>query len=1059
MDRQQAFQLLKRPCIQLLQTTASIGQTPGAKTELVQGLTNLLDTLQKINPKAVDAKLAEYAFVPISQVLRSSRQVPVRGLELCLECISRLLQTGWGGALEPALSGQLLILFTFLAKPSSAENGIAATSEELQALAFQCMAELLTENGRTQHGRQAITSTANVPALGEAVLVMVESLASSPSHSVRLQAVNALKAITGAIDDNDALASFFPKIVSSLTNLLTSSGSSRPNFRIVESGLNMLTSLLSRLLSDENTKRLPEKAPSTASGIVARSMSWLQATSSQIKLALSNIFKLREHDKPEVREALLRLCLCVIQDCRNSLSDCTSMAVETMVSLVGRDEYEDRIEQRLKALLAEDAELSGILRESLHGWIVSLSRIMQSKDDHRRRRMIQQVSVTLRLFDDSTNLDDRLADSLRDGVSIVLSDSKGLEEVSDQSSSGVTDRTLMLSTTKSLDFPSLKLRFKGQEDMMAEFKLLVHELARSDAALKVVQELTTSIDAGPQERRLASFWLSVNLLQDVTTTNPSIDDFMDLGTPNVREEVLDDLYSHSLTILNERDADAQTQWQFFALALETVALQSKRYRLEFRAELSEVLYPVLSHLGSSNPALREHAMTCLNIVSEACGYADAGDLVVQNVDYIVNAVGLKLAIGDVSPQAPQVLLMMMRLCGPSLLPYLDDLIGSIFDALERYHGYPKLAELLFSVLKAMTEEGVKAPQLALTTGNDIPQTQHKEKSVTMADAIEALKQLQTTLQKQVNEASHETHEPFPQKPWKQEKPVSTSPHESYDNDALPEDSETPTEPSAPTTQDDPPPPAPRTYTLLLKISSLTQHYLTTPSPSLRTSLLALLRTTIPTLARHENSFLPLIHTLWPVLIPRLEDPEAYIVANALDTVALMCEYAGDFMRTRIDDAWDILGRVYRRAKGKPGESSKIYKTPTGRKKIELAGITHGMGGLSMMSSSISSSGPAELYTPEHYIDAPTRMIWNAFVGLLCSVARFVTVKEERGDEMLDMLDSVLEREDVRSAMECWNADAVWLRLWKKGSQVEHVAKGVGVGEMPVGRPQWRFVAV
>ncbi|KAH9866568.1 hypothetical protein J1614_008258 [Plenodomus biglobosus] len=1053
MERQQAFQLLKPPCIQVLQTAASIGQNPSAKKHLVQGLTGLLDALQKIKPCAVDAKLAEYAFVPISQVLRISRQIPVRGLELCLECISLLLQTGWGGGLEPALSGQLLILFTFLAKPSSAENGIAATSEELQALAFLCMAELLTENGRTPHGRQAITSTANIPALGEAVLIMVDSLTNSPSHSVKLQAMNALKAITDAIVDDDALASFLPRIVSSLTTLLTPRSNIRPNFRIVERSLDVLSSILSRLLSDQNTKDLPEKAPSTPSGTVARSVSWLQATSSQIKIALASVFKLREHDKSEVREALLRLCLCVIQDCRTSLADCTSMAVETMVSLVGREDYEDKIEQRLKTLLAEDVTLSGILRESLHGWIVSLPRLMQSKDDHRRRRMIQQVSVTLRLFDeDPTNLDDRLAENLRDGVSSVLSDSKGLEELSDQSSSGVTDRTLMLSSTKTLEFSPLKLRFKGQDDMMAEFRLLIHELARSDAALKVAQGLAASIDAGPQERRLASFWLSVNLLKDVTTINPSIDDFMDLGTPNVREEVLDDLYSHSLSILNERDPDAKTPWQFFALALETVALQARRYRSEFRAELSEVLYAVLDHLGSSNHALREHAMACLNIVSEAAGYANAGDLVVENVDYIVNAVGLKLAIGDVSPQAPQVLLMMMRLCGPSLLPYLDDLVGSIFDALERYHGYPKLAELLFSVLKGMTEEGVKAPQLTLTMGDDKSSHRHRIKTVTMADVVAALKQLQETSQKRVNEESDQTQEPFPQKPWKEEKPATTGLDESPEDD--------PKESSAPTTQDDPSPPAPRTYTILLKISSLTQHYLTTPSPSLRSSLLSLLRTTIPALARHENSFLPLIHTLWPVLLPRLEDPEAYIVANALDIVALMCEYAEEFMRVRIEGAWEVLRRVYRRAKGKDGGSSGS-KGYGGNKKLELGKITEGFGGLSMASSSGPASGSREIYRPELYVDAPTRMVWDSFVGLLCSIAGHVTVKDERGDEMLDMLDAVLEREDVRSSMECWNADAVWLRLYKKGLQAGgNASQGVtSMGKMPVGRPEWKFLKV
>jgi len=1049
---------LKQPCVQLLQATAAVGQTPRARTDLVQELSHLLATLRSIKPNSVDARLAEYVFVPISQVLRISRQVPVHGLELCLQCISILLRTRWGGGLEPALSGQLLILFTFLAKPSSAENGIAATSEELQALAFQCMAELMMENGHTQQSRQAITATANVPALGEAVLVMLDSLTGSPSHSVKIQAIGALDALNNAMSDDDALASFLPRIVSSLTTLLTPSSSSRPNFRVVEKCLDVLASILLRLLRDEHTKNLPEKLPSTQlsqGATVARSMSWLHATSSQIKIALVNIFKLREHDKSEVREALLRLCLCVVQDCRKSLSDCTSMTIETMVSLVDYEVSQDRVESKLQNLLATDTKLSDVLRESLHGWIVSLPRLMQSKDDHRRRRMVQQVSVTLRLFDQAPMcLDKSLADSLRDGISSVLSDSKGLEVLGDQSSS-VTDRPLMLSSTQYSDFLPLKLRFKGQDDMMKEFRLLIQELARSDAALTMAQELLITIDAGSQERRLASFWIALSVVTDVTTKTPSVDDFMDLGAPNLREEVLDNLYSHSLSIL-QQPTGKETPWQFYGLALEAVALQARRYRSDYRAELSEVLYPILGYLGNSHSALRNHAMTCLNIVSESSGYACAGELVVENVDYVVNAVGLKLAIGDVSPQAPQVLLMMMRLCGPSLLPYLDDLVGSIFDALERYHGYPKLAELLFSVLKGMAEEGVKAPQLAVIMKSEQQQSQHQKTDITMAFAIEKLKQLKAISHYHAAEEAQPEHVPFPEKPWKED----SSQNLIDANDLLDDD---PAEPCPPV--DDLPPPAPRTYTTLLKISSLTQHYLTTPSPSLRSSLLSLLQTTIPALAQHENSFLPLIHTLWPVLLPRLEDPEAYIVSNALGVVGLMCELAGGFMRSRIDDAWDILRRVYKRTQGT--SETRKYAGDTRGLVLDISAVVQDEKGLSVKSRSSypTTTAFSETSMQELYVDTPTRMIWSSLIGLLCRIARHVPIKQERGDAMLDMLDTVLERIDVKTAMECWNADAVWLRLYRKRVQMyegengdcAHAKVAGLVGKMPVGRPEWCFV--
>jgi hypothetical protein len=96
------------------------------------------------------------------------------------------------------------------------------------------------------------------------------------------------------------------------------------------------------------------------------------------------------------------------------------------------------------------------------------------------------------------------------------------------------------------------------------------------------------------------------------------------------------------------------------------------------------------------------------------------------------------------------------------------------------------------------------------------------------------------------------------------------------------------------------------------------------------------------------------------------------------------------------------------------------------------------------------------------------MIWNSYVGFLCAIAKHVTVREQRFEEMLDMLDPVLGRDDVREALECCNADAVWLRLYKKsrqsgggersGSGLAHRAHGFA-GRLPVGKAHWQFVRV
>ena len=154
------------------------------------------------------------------------------------------------------------------------------------------------------------------------------------------------------------------------------------------------------------------------------------------------------------------------------------------------------------------------------------------------------------------------------------------------------------------------------------------------------------------------------------------------------------------------------RWQLQALALECLVLQAEQLSKSYRPELMESLYPVLSLLGSQNGSLQHHAMTALDLLARACQYLSVTDMLVDNVDYLVNSIALKLNSSNLAPQAPQVLLMMVRLCGARLIPYLDDLIGGIFMALDDFHGYPNLVEMLFEVLSGIVDEGAKQPRLA-----------------------------------------------------------------------------------------------------------------------------------------------------------------------------------------------------------------------------------------------------------------------------------------------------------------------------------------------------------
>ncbi|GME61662.1 Armadillo-like helical [Neofusicoccum parvum] len=297
---------------------------------------------------------------------------------------------------------------------------------------------------------------------------------------------------------------------------------------------------------------------------------------------------------------------------------------------------------------------------------------------------------------------------------------------------------------------------------------------------------------------------------------------------------------------------------------------------------------------------------------------------------------------------------------------------------------------------------------------------------TIDDIITTLKDIQVREAKQDDPEDIDTSELTPQRPWKDLDKKAKSPLISEldsDNEG-PDAGTAENEDDAPAAPPDPPPPAPKIYNLLLSISQLTQHYLTASSPLLRTSLLDLLQTTFPALARHENSFLPLVNTLWPVLVPRLHDGEAYVVAGACEAMAVTCRFAGDFMRGRVEGVWPQLVALYRsggakQTAAKPGRGKDAKATSL---LIQDGGKGSGDGG---------GAGEVQPY----YTAAPTRIVRKALVELFVAVVETVQIGEGAFEEALELLLPVLaERAEMREVFERRNADAVWLALLRWRTQ-------------------------
>ncbi|KAI9824952.1 MAG: hypothetical protein M1826_007204 [Phylliscum demangeonii] len=1067
-NKNELFQQLKPTCVALSQIALTLGRPPASRKDVIECFQALLKTLQSSvkTSHLLDVKLADYVFFPLSQVLRYRQQVSQRALELALRCLQILISHGWRDQLSPELAVQLLILLTFVAggDPTAGAHPAAERSEELRHAAYDCLAALLSCCSRTS-GAAALTATKTVPAIGHCVTVLLDGVVSGPSTAVQLSALAALDAFQDCVRDRDLLASFLPGTTSSLTKVLRQDSQSRRSWRLLEASLHLLSKVLQAVLSDVHVERLlassdasgKEGSSSDASGKEVASgptlnKAWLKATAGQVKLALASVAKLQDHDRDE-----------------RSLAECTTLLVETVIGISSEDSTRTQSEgeKALELLALTDVAVADAIQSSLHAWVATLPRVIQSNDDRAKGRIIHQILTASRILStsgyDPGLMGVQLADSLRDSATAIAKTPGIQRNMVSPSEDGLLSAPdlVSLKPTSGMErsFPPVLVAQASQQATLSQLQLLLNQLSESAWAEEIARSLLDQLHATANDEQLAIFWLSINMLKHAsasTRVDSLLESYavLESSSPDFWPDVLEELYAFSLSVLQshpwkQRDPVADSGsgsggggrdgWRLQCLALETVSLQAQHLGSGFQPELIEVLYPVMHTLSSSTSPfdrqphlapLQYHAMLCLDRIAVACHYRSAGACIIENVDYLVNAIALKLNTFDLSPQAPRVLLMMIQLAGPSLLPFLDDVVDSIFVALENFHGYPRLVELLFAVLRQMVAVGGAVAgddEGALRMGPGAKEIDHRKRSWrprTMAEVARLLEEERRKKQQQQQQQQQRDHlrglddqenrESFPQRPWKSSPAPDTAGPDSPEAAAGLDDEEQ-AHTASTTTTGAPADSLSKTHTLLLRIARLTQHYLTHASPSLRLSLLQLITSTTTTLPspspspsssstiallpQHEDTFLPLINDLWPLIVSRLlHDPEPYVAVAAANCIAGLCRAAGDFMASRVEtELWTGLLALYRRV-APPDHASRARPASDHRSAGALLLLNNNKNVRALAAGADDDDTPLA----RRYEATQTKVLHRALAHLLLVIVAHVRVSEEMFDELLEL---------------------------------------------------------
>jgi hypothetical protein len=117
--------------------------------------------------------------------------------------------------------------------------------------------------------------------------------------------------------------------------------------------------------------------------------------------------------------------------------------------------------------------------------------------------------------------------------------------------------------------------------------------------------------------------------------------------------------------------------------------------------------------------------------------------------------------------------------------------------------------------------------------------------------------------------------------------------------------------------------------------------------------------------------------------------------------------------------------------------------------------------LKAMSTVTKPKNNTQVVPQQHYIDAPSRIIWDGLVEMLVHVVTYTATSDMIFDDIVEILVPVLQtREDIKRALETRNADAVWLASYRLDMKSDATSQRLlSQPKMRNDEKSWRWAAL
>lgn len=800
--------------------------------------------------------------------------------------------------------------------------------------------------------------------------------------SLQLQIISTLSALYQHIldfDHGETLSHILPGNISSLVKFLSNS---KNNYKPITEALVLLRFLITTVYNDESLALSKE---SKVSKSIHRDIKWLNATREQIKMALTGVLPLLlRRNNIIVNKEISKLMYECLNNCSQSLGPvCKDLFVEYLVktetnlqeyshiddssSIITNKETIHLINQGKSDYLAHlirnlstDLQLNKIDEIKYMNFILSTNINEIKINETLIDKIFSQILGSMQLSSATNKLKERSQNQNQIVIqsnNVVIKDLPSVSTFNSLYNISNDDRINKRSWDKDLESEIIQLlkyvgAYSNYSSAFIDTVLNHTHWARSD----LFEDEVNSEEMNNKELLVTNtnlLWIALNLLPDHSDENNSpkdeIDIFLNINDMDVtkynkdqndinlkqKQDIEDScliLLDHALNTLQQNeilntDPENITSEQEKLVCTTLLIIQRSCQLLgrNFQDELIDFLYVVVENLASSSPQIRHYSQSCIQTLANTLYNGSIHQLIEENIDYLIESISQRLNMG-MTQRVTSLLMVIFKMTGYNAILSFQDILETIFQMLEYYHGYNDLCLQIFQLFEVIINEMeikyIKGADLQLDSNslnkgsfglwdcqNDLQLS--KLLKISLKSGNNILLEKDTSIPFDPNEPKS-FQEYFDSKLKIQEvseegdsddEDINTG-DMAYNDQTIEKEA---TDEKKERDEVKWVSPIPReSYRLLIQIIQYGCRLLTHNSKSLKIQILKIIKLAIPLLASQYDSLLPQVAQVWDCVVECLLHKDYSIIHAASSTTEIIIKFAGDFIVRRFIDLWNEL---------------------------------------------------------------------------------------------------------------------------------------------------------